>query len=606
MKISKLYSNVDTFKNIVFNLNGINVIYADVQTSLDDHKNSHDLGKTKISELIDFLLLKTIDQKRHFLFKIKNAQQNSIFHNYIFYLEVQLNDGRFLTIKRSVKNNTKISLSLNSQRTEGFVEPEQWDHEDLPLEKAKSIVADYLNFDFFFNKDYDFRKALSYSLRTPPDDYKDVYQLNKFSNGKHSYWKPFIFDLLGFDGELLAKKYANDELREEIAKYVETLKAEYSIRVEDRDDIVAQMQLIQSNSVEIEQKIDNFNFYQQDRELIQKGIDEVENSISEYNSLVYGLIYEIDRLQKSIANNFAFDINKVEKVFREANLFFPEELRQDYSALIEFNQNLTSERNKLIKNTLKKKKQELDKINETLKELNEKRESLLSFIQDTDTFKKFKQYQKDLVKIETQLFTLQEKIKHIDTILSKEKESKKLLEEIQETVTELRNVYQSTQNNTKYSDIRTKFANYYKKIMDEDARISWTINSNDNIDFPPPRVHEKVGEQRATAKDEGNTYKKLLCVAFDLAILTSYNNESYFRFVYHDDVLSQQDPGVKHRLLALVRELTSKFDLQYILSVIKSDLPIDDNDQFIYFPEKEVVLKLNDQGPEGTLFGFEF
>ena len=30
MRISKLYSNNDTFKNITFNLSGLNVIYADV------------------------------------------------------------------------------------------------------------------------------------------------------------------------------------------------------------------------------------------------------------------------------------------------------------------------------------------------------------------------------------------------------------------------------------------------------------------------------------------------------------------------------------------------------------------------------------------------
>lgn len=606
MKLSKLYSNIDTFKNISFNLSGVNIIYAEVQTGLNDHKNSHDLGKTKISELIDFLLLAKIDQKRDFLFKLKDYQENSIFDAYVFYLEVLLNDGRFLTIKRGVSNNTKISLAVNLQRTEGFIELDKWDHEEIPLEKAKRIVADFLGFDFFFNKTYDFRKALNYSLRTPPDDYKDVYQLNKFSNGKHTYWKPFVFDLLGFDGELLEKKYKNDEQREEIAKFIETLKSEYSIRVEDRDDIVAQVQLIQANSAEIEQKIDRFNFYQQDRELIQKGIEEIENSISEYNSFAYGLSYEIDKLQKSISNNFAFDLGKVEKVFGEANLFFPDQLKKDYKSLIEFNKQITSERNKLIKNTLKKKKKELDDIQQKLQEFNTKRESLLSFIQDTDTFKKFKQYQKDLVKIETQLFSLQEKIKHIDTILDKERERKTLLEEIQVTISELRNLYQSTQDNAKYSDIRTKFASYYKRIMDEDARISWNINTSDNVDFPPPKVHEKVGDQKATAKDEGNTYKKLLCIAFDLAILASYNNESYFRFVYHDDALSQQDPGIKHRLLELVHELTSKFDLQYILSVIKSDLPVDENDQFIYFPENEIVLKLNDGGPEGTLFGFEF
>lgn len=63
MKLSKLYSSDSRFKNITFNLNGLNVIYADVLTDINEKKNSHDLGKTKLAELIDYLLIKKIDKK---------------------------------------------------------------------------------------------------------------------------------------------------------------------------------------------------------------------------------------------------------------------------------------------------------------------------------------------------------------------------------------------------------------------------------------------------------------------------------------------------------------------------------------------------------------
>jgi uncharacterized protein YydD (DUF2326 family) len=88
--------------------------------------------------------------------------------------------------------------------------------------------------------------------------------------------------------------------------------------------------------------------------------------------------------------------------------------------------------------------------------------------------------------------------------------------------------------------------------------------------------------------------------------LVAYNVESYFRFVYHDDVLSQQDNGIKIRLLNLIQNITTQCDIQYILSVIKSDLPIDENDSVIYFTKDQVVLELNDRDDNGTLFGFEF
>ena len=77
MQLSKLYCNIEGFKNILFNLNGLNIVYADVKSDFNEKKNSHDLGKTKLAEIIDFLLLKGID-KKHFLLKIKN-EEKSIF-----------------------------------------------------------------------------------------------------------------------------------------------------------------------------------------------------------------------------------------------------------------------------------------------------------------------------------------------------------------------------------------------------------------------------------------------------------------------------------------------------------------------------------------------
>jgi len=70
MQLSKLYSNKGNFKNIKFNLNGLNVLYAEVKSDIKEKKNSHDLGKTKFAEMIDFMLLKGID-KKHFLLKVK-------------------------------------------------------------------------------------------------------------------------------------------------------------------------------------------------------------------------------------------------------------------------------------------------------------------------------------------------------------------------------------------------------------------------------------------------------------------------------------------------------------------------------------------------------
>ena len=604
MKLSKLYSNDHRFKNITFNLKGLNVIYADVLTDLKEKKNSHDLGKTKLAELIDYLLCKQID-KNHFLLKIKDENGDSIFINHTFYLEIYLNDGRFLTIKRSIENHTKTSFSINEQTTDEYRPPTIWQFNDLAIDPAKKKLAEYIKFDFFKSKSYDFRKAINYCIRMQPD-YEDVYRLSKFKGGRDIDWKPFMFDLLGFNGEILRKKYQNDEQQEKIDAQIKQLKKDFSVEETNRDEIVAQIGLQQNKTLEAEKKIDQLNFYEQDQSLIETGVEEVENKISELNTLSYNLSFDINKLQGSIKNNFAFDLNKVEKVFEEVKIYFPDNLKKDYQELISFNEELTKDRNRLLRKTLKEKNNQLQDINAQLAVLNAKKESLLSFLRDTDTFRRLKEYQKELAKLESELIQLQERLRIIDLIIEKEESKEILKKEIEDTVKKIKNFSNHTDQNQKYTLVRELFSRFFSSVMNEDTYISWSINSKNNVDFKPPVIKTKELLSKDTAKDEGRTYRKILCVVFDLAILVTYNIESYFRFVYHDDVLSQQDNGIKLRLLELIKNITAEHDIQYILSVIKSDLPTDQKDEFIYFSNDEVVLELNDRDERGTLFGFEF
>jgi len=201
---------------------------------------------------------------------------------------------------------------------------------------------------------------------------------------------------------------------------------------------------------------------------------------------------------------------------------------------------------------------------------------------------------------------LNEKLKIIDLIVTEDKKKEDLKKDIEATVAEIKEISNHTENNAKYKLIRELFSKYFSEVMDEDNYISWSINSDNNVDFKPPVIKTKGKLTMDTAKDEGRTYRKILCVVFDLSILVANNVESYFRFVYHDDVLSQQDNGIKIRLLKLIRDITLKYDIQYILSVIKSDLPTDEEENPVYFSSDEIVLELNDKDANGTLFGFEF
>lgn len=131
MKISKIYSNNESMTPILFN-GGFNVVYGDVEDKKAG-KNEHNLGKTSLVHLIDFLLLKTANKKL-FLVKYKSK-----FMGWIFYIEIELGKDRYLTIKRSVDTPTEVSFKEHASRNQDFsaLEDKKWDHNNIKLQTKK-------------------------------------------------------------------------------------------------------------------------------------------------------------------------------------------------------------------------------------------------------------------------------------------------------------------------------------------------------------------------------------------------------------------------------------------------------------------------------------
>jgi uncharacterized protein YydD (DUF2326 family) len=144
------------------------------------------------------------------------------------------------------------------------------------------------------------------------------------------------------------------------------------------------------------------------------------------------------------------------------------------------------------------------------------------------------------------------------------------------------------------------FNRYVKQVLGINGEFIVGRNSSGNIEFEI-RTKDVVGSD--TSQDQGNSYHRLLCALFDLAVLTALETAPFYHFVYHDGILEGLDNRVKLRLLVLVREVISNKRIQYILSVIDADLPrnIETGEQ-IRFSAGEIVLNLNDQGDNGRLF----
>ena len=579
MKISKIYSNKN-FKNIEFN-EKFNAIVAFIES--DKKEDTHNLGKTSLIRVIDFLLLSGYN---------KNSDKllgNNLFIGQDFYGELKLNNGKYIVIKRSVNTPTKISFKQNDSKLDDFKLEIDWD-EELTFSKAKAKLNEYLDFNVLSNWDY--RKSITYFLRSQ-QDYLDVFKLNKF-RGKHKDWKPFVFDLLGFNGNLILEKLEIEEEIDNLKKKTQTLRLEAQIDTSEKDRLEGLLEIKKNELIEIKTEIDRFNFFKEDILTNKELVEEIDIKLQTFNTDRYRISYEINKIESSLSEiNNDVDDKEINSLFEEVNLYYPEQLKKEYVDLINFQKSLTTERKKYLSETLGLLKLDYTELNKNIKEIESLKSNLLSLLTEKDSYFKFKEYQKKIINIEVEIERIQDKLKAIDNTLVLENDIKNKREIINDKISELK----ESLTERKHSSINKVFNSIIKEILDTNALISMKLNNQGNVEFNAD--YQNKTDLLETSESQGTTYKKLLCVAFDLSVLVNYSDKSFYKFVYHDGVLEGLDDRIKIRYIKLIKEFCEEYDLQYIVTLIDSDLP-NGNDDLI--EDRDICLSLNDKNEEGKLF----
>lgn len=594
MKLVRLYSNDNRFKTVKFS-SGFNLILGKVVDEKNFKKDCHNLGKSRLIELIDFMLLKEI-KKGSFLKKDQ-------FKRHIFFLEIELNSGKYLTIKRALSKNTKISFKISKTKNNNFVNEINWDYKDLPLtskepnSNPKNILQSLLGFNVLENVNY--RNYLNYFLRTQ-NDYSDEFHLSKYS-GSDSEWKPLLFELLGFNRTPLKEKYSLDKNYQNQKEYISKLENKLEIDNTQIDKLRGLIQIKESEKEKLENALSKFNFYINDKNINKNLVDEIENRISKLNTIRYNLEIEITSLNNSIERKVAFDLDSTLQIFNEVKIYFSDQLKKSYEELLEFNKMITTDRNKHIVETLQNKKNELEKIDLDLKKLNETKKELLETLTETDIFKKYKEFERELIKIERDLEKYSTKLDDL-LIIDNEIES---LESIAENIEKAKKSIKSEvdSSNDFYKNIRNCFSEYVQEILDKPGLLSISQNTNGNVEFSS-EIYDY--NNALTAQGDGHSYKKILCACFDLALSVNYSKKSFLKFIFHDGCLETLDPRKQKKYLDLIQNLCDKYNIQYILTLIESDIPTISGKKYILPSNCNIAVELSDEDDTTNLFGFTF
>ncbi|MFZ2038853.1 MAG: DUF2326 domain-containing protein [Minisyncoccia bacterium] len=588
MKLSKIYSNNKLMTPIKFN-GGFNVIYGDVEDK-KEVQNEHNLGKTSLVHLIDFLLLKTLN-KKHFLSKHKVK-----FKDWVFYLEIELSKNNYITIKRAVDTATVVSFKEHNCSDQDFSKTDEWNCENVRLQSKKekdavTVLEEYLNFSVLQN--FNARHFLSYLLRTQYD-YDNIFKMRQFE-GLDIDWKPQLFALLGYKEEEVLEKY---RVQGEIKNYSTLLKTIIGNKKSATSDSYNLKGAIAEKEKErqtILNEINKFDFYLREKKLNKELIDETEVKISRLNSERYRLEYEIKRIKESLESHTTFNLKEIEEVFEQAKIFFPLQLKKDYEELLEFNESLSSERAKYLKEDLAGNMEHLENISNNLRKLNQEKEEVLAFLRDTDTFIKYKSFQNEIFKLDEQINQFKLKLQSLGTAENYEKKIDELKIESKEVAKMVKEVID--QGSDIFESIKAFFTDLFKKTMDHTAILIVKPNQEGNPDFEQITLDDK-DEDQLTGQGDGYTATKVQCASLVLAILATYKKERFYKFAYHDGLVESWGDSPKLNFFNEIRQFCNNYDVQYTISVIKSDVPNN-----FKFKNEEIIATLSHEKP---LFGFNF
>ncbi len=149
-----------------------------------------------------------------------------------------------------------------------------------------------------------------------------------------------------------------------------------------------------------------------------------------------------------------------------------------------------------------------------------------------------------------------------------------------------------------FSTIRLFFSEIVEEVIDRKALLSVSPNQAGHLEFKA-EILDETGN--ATSADLGHTYRKLLCIAFDMAVLRAHLDDKFPRFVYHDGVFESLDDRKKENLLAIIRRY-AEMGIQPVITLIDSDLPTRSLEEGAVFSDEEVILLLHDESEQGRLF----
>jgi len=577
--IYKVYANNQQFKEVEFK-KGLNIILADRKPESGTKDTRNGVGKTSLINILHFCLGSRWNKKNKKDFPIEKIE------DWIFSIELDI-CGERIVASRSIKTHNHIIIEGNTT--------------DFPV---KPVIDPENNSQFYLNDDWKkllgiclfgieksvktkysptFRSLISYFVRRGANAYIDPFK--HFRNQNSWDWQvnnAFLLGLRWIDAAE-AQEIKDEEIKlNTISKAIE-------------GGIYPNKGVLESERIRLEheiyykdQELSQFKVLNQYKEIEEK-VNKLTKSIHSCSNHIIILRQKVDRYKDSIASEKAPDDFAIEELYKEFNVHFPENAKQTLKEAKNFHKTIIKNRKEFLKTEIVAIENEIARTDREKTEKNSERSSLMQILNTHGALDEFIKLQEYLGEKKENLQSIKRKIKEIEGIA----ESKKLIkEEKLELENKIKRDYEETRPNWEKA----------VELFNENSLALYEQPGSLIINYSDKGYDFQVEIQRS--KSEGISKMKIFC--YDLTLVDLHAQKEKINFLVHDSTIFD---GVDSRQRALALECANQKSIennfQYICALNSDMLPIDDfNDDFDVM--KFVRLRLTDEDPSGSLFGFEF
>lgn len=571
--IHGIYSNKPTFRHVEF-IKGLNVVLAERQEDSGKTKTVNSIGKSTLIKIINFCLGSGTSG---------NVLRTDELMEWSFTIDITLLNQR-VRATRNVNNPSRIFLT---GETESWPIVPELDKEKnspfLPLDKWRLLLG-LAFFDIPQTSDTSIRSMMSYFIRSGNEAYISPLKFfaHQANNVAHIYNTFFV----GLDSH-----YASQWV--DLDKKSKTLKA---LGNAIKTGVHETQGELEARKIELEEEL------QKSREILSsfkvhekyKDIQVEANQLTvDLHNLANQNIFDNQKLkhyETSITEEKAPEKTKLEKIYKEVGLVFPDNIKKTLEESDLFHEKIISNRKSFLNAEIVRIKNGIEKRKRLIKDLTVKRSECMKILDTHGALEEHSRLQEQHSKISEKLENIKARIEQI-------KDNSIKIKDIKTSKIEL-----DKKAGIDYEEKR-KLWERAIKLFNETARVLYGTSGKFVIDISDKGYKFEVN----IPGDHGSGISKMEIFCYDLMVICMQRIlKRNIDFLIHDSTIYE---GVDARQVAKAIEQAAKkskeFDFQYIMAINSDMVPYNDFDNEFKFDE-HIRLHLTDKDASGSLLGIRY